>query len=375
MRNNEESHIVKIRQEVEDDYSNDDLYNINSWGADLSFRELITMYEEGELAKPEIQRHYVWDKSEASRFIESLLMGLPVPSIFLARHDGEKKLIVDGYQRIMSVRDYVRGVFSVDEKIFRLSNTEKINARWRNKAFAELPEDAQRKIKSSTIHAIIFEQKHPKNSDTSLFQVFERINTGGRSLTPQEIRNCVYQGTFNTALIDMNKNANWRALYGVEPEDTRMRDIEFILRFFALKSDLVLGKTEGKVSLKKFLNEKMAEFNNLPAIDISTMKTNFFNCIDSLFQTIGPEVFMNISEKEILIQKFHPTVFDSIAIATDIAIAQGLHPSHFPDIKARRIALLKDINYKGFIKNETMTIEHIKGRVAIAAKHLFDLPL
>ena len=375
MRNNEESHIVKIRQEVEDDYSNDDLYNINSWGADLSFRELITMYEEGELAKPEIQRHYVWDKSEASRFIESLLMGLPVPSIFLARHDGEKRLIVDGYQRIMSVRDYVRGVFSVDEKIFRLSNTEKINARWRNKAFAELPEDAQRKIKSSTIHAIIFEQKHPKNSDTSLFQVFERINTGGRSLTPQEIRNCVYQGTFNTALIDMNKNANWRALYGVEPEDTRMRDIEFILRFFALKSVLVLGKTKGKVSLKKFLNEKMAEFNNLPAIDISTMKTNFFNCIDSLFQTIGPEVFMNISEKEILIQKFHPTVFDSIAIATDIAIAQGLHPSHFPDIKARRIALLKDINYKGFIKNETMTIEHIKGRVAIAAKHLFDLPL
>ena len=101
MRNNEESHIVKIRQEVEDDYSNDDLYNINSWGADLSFRELITMYEEGELAKPEIQRHYVWDKSEASRFIESLLMGLPVPSIFLARHDGEKKLIADGYQRIM----------------------------------------------------------------------------------------------------------------------------------------------------------------------------------------------------------------------------------------------------------------------------------
>ena len=91
MRNNEESHIVKIRQEVEDDYSNDDLYNINSWGADLSFRELITMYDEGELAKPEIQRHYVWDKSEASRFIESLLMGLPVPSIFLARNDGEKK--------------------------------------------------------------------------------------------------------------------------------------------------------------------------------------------------------------------------------------------------------------------------------------------
>lgn len=375
MRNNEESHIVKIRQEVEDEYSNDDLYNINSWGADLSFRELITMYDEGELAKPEIQRHYVWDKSEASRFIESLLMGLPVPSIFLARHDGEKKLIVDGYQRIMSVRDYVRGIFSGDEKIFRLSNTEKINARWRNKAFAELPEDAQRKIRSSTIHAIIFEQKHPKNTDTSLFQVFERINTGGRSLTSQEIRNCVYQGSFNSALIELNKSPNWRALYGAESEDTRMRDIEFILRFFALKSDLVFEKNEGKISLKKFLNEQMAAFNKLPSLDVSTMKAIFFSTVDALFQTIGPEVFMNISEKDSVVQKFHPTVFDSIAIATSLAIAQGLHPNQFPDIKIRRTALLKDAEYKGFIKNETMTIEHIKGRVAVAAKHLYNLAI
>ena len=111
----------------EDDYSNDDLYNINSWGADLSFRELISMYEDGELLKPELQRNYVWDKNEASRFIESLLMGLPVPSIFLAKTDDECKLIVDGYQRIMTVYDYVKkGIFSKDGKVFKLSNSNAI---------------------------------------------------------------------------------------------------------------------------------------------------------------------------------------------------------------------------------------------------------
>lgn len=375
MRDKEETHIVKIRQEIEDDYSNDDLYNINSWGADLSFRELITMYDEGELAKPEIQRHYVWDKSEASRFIESLLMGLPVPSIFLARHDGEKKLIVDGYQRIMSVRDYVRGIFSVDEKIFRLSNTEKINERWRNKAFAELPEDAQRKIRASTIHAIIFEQKHPNNSDTSLFQVFERINTGGRSLTPQEIRNCVYQGKFNTALITVNKEANWRALYGVLPEDTRMRDIEFVLRYFSLKTPGVLNKADGKVSLKKFLNEQMDAFNKLSTLEIELMVNEFSNCINSLHMNIGREAFMNISDKDVPIPKFHPTVFDSISIATSIAISKGVNPANVAGIKARRVELLKDQNYKGFIRNETMTIPHIKGRIGLAAKFLYDIDL
>ena len=79
----EQEHIQEIQEEINDSYSNDDLYNINSWGADLSFRELITMYEEDELLKPELQRYYVWEKPEASRFIESILLGLPVPSIFV----------------------------------------------------------------------------------------------------------------------------------------------------------------------------------------------------------------------------------------------------------------------------------------------------
>lgn len=201
--------IVAIAEEIEDGYSDDSLFNISSWGADLSFRELIAMYEEEELVKPELQRKYVWDKLEASRFIESILMGLPVPSIFLAQ-SGSQKLIVDGYQRIMTVHDYIHGIFGADNKPFRLSNSEKINVRWRNKSFAELTNDEQRKIRSTTIHAIIFEQKKPENGDTSLYQIFERINTSGRTLNSQEIRNCVYQGTFNKLLFELNENPTWR---------------------------------------------------------------------------------------------------------------------------------------------------------------------
>lgn len=99
-------------EEQKDFYSDDDLFKIQSWGADLSFRELISRYDEDELIKPELQRHYVWDKSEASRFIDSILLGLPVPSVFLAKTKNEKLLIVDGYQRLMTVRDYVKpGLF------------------------------------------------------------------------------------------------------------------------------------------------------------------------------------------------------------------------------------------------------------------------
>lgn len=87
------------------------------------------MYDDGDLIKPELQRKYVWNKLEASRFIDSILLGLPVPSIFLAKENDETKLIVDGYQRIMTVYDYMKGFFSKDNKPFKLTNTEAINAR------------------------------------------------------------------------------------------------------------------------------------------------------------------------------------------------------------------------------------------------------
>lgn len=151
----------KISEE-EESFSNDDLFNINSWGADLSFRELISMYDEDDLIKPELQRKYVWKIEEASRLIDSILLGLPIPSIFLAKKE-EKRLIIDGYQRIKTVYDYVHGIFSKNGRSFKLSNSKIINERWRGKTFSQLTEDEQRRIKNTTIHAIIFEQKKPNN--------------------------------------------------------------------------------------------------------------------------------------------------------------------------------------------------------------------
>ena len=136
-------------------------------------------YEEGDLEKPELQRKYVWTKKEASKFIDSVLLGLPVPSIFLAKTTEDKRLIVDGYQRIMTMYDYMNGIFSGDKKVFKLASTEEINKKWRGRSFLELSDEEQRRIRTSPIHAIIFEQKSPKN-DTGMYQVFERINTGGR---------------------------------------------------------------------------------------------------------------------------------------------------------------------------------------------------
>ncbi|QUH31142.1 DUF262 domain-containing protein [Vallitalea guaymasensis] len=275
----------------DDYYDNDDLYNITSWGADLSFRELISMYKEGEMIKPELQRKYVWDKSEASRFIESLLLGLPVPSIFLAKVEKDNKLIIDGYQRIMTVYDFVeRGIYSKDSSVFKLSNSNKINKRWRGKSFKQLEPEEQRRIKSTTIHAIIFEQKTPKN-DSSLYQIFERINTSGRTLTAQEIRNCIYQGSFNDLLFRINENSKWRELYGGNV-DSRMKDIEFILRYIALSKNF-LPTDKKQISLKKHLNHVMKILRNSSEEDIKRFEESFNNTVKYIYDNFGCSAFHN----------------------------------------------------------------------------------
>lgn len=356
--------IQLIKEEENDYYSDDDLFRISSWGADLSFRELIQRYEDNELIKPELQRKYVWDKTEASRFIDSLLLGLPVPSIFLAKTTDEKLLIIDGYQRIMTVYDYVRGIFAGDGKVFKLSRSEKINKKWRGNAFSELSDAEQRKIRNTTIHAIIFLQQHPTGEDTSLYQVFERINTSGRTLMPQEIRNCVYQGNFNALLFELNKLPNWRLLFGSKEEDQRMRDIEFILRFFALNSPEFELLTQDNISLKKFLNQFMGKFANLSASQVIDYRNRFTNSINFIHKHIGENAFNNISST--IPGKFSPnfssTIFDSITIATDQLTKAGFS-FQTSNIKNNRNLLLHDDEYKFSITKETMRKEAIQKRI------------
>ncbi len=365
--------IQHIREEESDSYSDDSLFRISSWGADLSFRELIQRYDDDELVKPELQRNYVWDRIEASRFIDSLLLGLPVPSIFLAQTDDEKLLIVDGYQRIMTVRDYVRGVFSGDGRAFRLSRSQKVNARWQGKSFAELDEEKQRRIRNTTIHAIIFVQKHPEDDDTSLFQVFERINTSGRTLLPQEIRNCVAQGGLNGLLFELNRDLNWRELFGLREPECRMRDMEFILRFFALSSsEYGDGETE-RLSLKRFLDTYMKAHIDPDVAGLEDLRQRFLKSVHLVHAEFGRTAFHNVSpsDPDRLVPKFSPTLCDSLLIAADRALSVGYEMPEHPESERR--ALLKNEQYRFAITKETMSRTCIDARVNMAARYLFGV--
>jgi len=357
--------IDKPKEESDDSYSNDDLFKISSWGADLSFRELIARYDDEELVKPELQRHYVWDRVEASRFIDSILLGLPVPSIFLAKTPDEKLLIIDGYQRIMTVRDFVKGVFSDDNSAFSLSSSARIHERWRGKSFAQLGDEEKRKIRNTTIHAIIFMQQHPTKGDTSLYQIFERINTGGRTLLPQEIRNCVYQGALNSLLFELNANSNWRSLWGTETRDNRMRDLEMILRFFVLSDDPILYSEDmpANISLKKILNEYMGIVRT--EVEIEDLRKKFIQTIDFVNEFFGANALKNLSPSDPTRfgNNVSSTVFDAVMIASWKLVTMNLPRRKASEYQEKKIQVLKDKDYQKALAQETMRITNIRKRV------------
>lgn len=362
-----------IPEEYNDDLSSDDLFNITSWGADITLRDIIASYEDGDILKPELQRKYVWDKRESSRFIESILLGLPVPSIFLANTIDNRKLIVDGYQRIKTIYDFYKEVWSGDNSTFALTNSDKINVRWRNKTYSTLLPDDQRRFRLYTIHAIIFEQKTPKN-DSGLFQIFERINTSGKSLNPQEIRNCVYQGQFNNMLLRLNKNEKWRKLFGEEVENNRMLDVEFILRFMALSQSEILASRSNSINLKKELNDYMRNHKNDDEQFYNKWEQCFTDCISFITSHIGDDAFFNLkNDLKAIRKKFYPTVFDSIMIATKIALNNGFVAED--NLEPRRLELLKDETYRESITQGTMRLDNIRTRIDKALHYLFDMGL
>lgn len=368
------NNVDLIASEVEDDYSDDSLYNINSWGADMSFRELVARYSEGDIIKPEMQRNYVWEKAEASRFIDSILLGLPVPSIFLAKPDqnSEELLIVDGYQRIMTVYDYIEGIFQKDGKVFKLTDSEKINKRWRGKAFLELHENERKKIRNTTIHSIIFVQIKPAD-DTSFFQIFERINTTGRTLLPQEIRNCVYQGDFNRLLIKLNENIKWRELFGFPEADARMRDIEFILRYFAVSQMKWNFEGDGMISLKKFLSEFMGSPESKEKPVLGERTKDFNTVIDFISDLFGSTAFQNISLKTgKFTGKFNPTIFDSLMTATKIALDKKVDIDKATAVQ-KRTELLANEEFQELIRVRTTNKNRIAGRISVTLEQLYGL--
>lgn len=180
-------------------------YDVTSFGSDPEVESLVNRLRRGDILIPEFQRDYVWRQPEASKFIESLLLGLPVPQLFLATDpETNKQLVIDGQQRLKTLRFFYDGYFNPrpDNKTQRVFALTKVQKPFEGLTYKTLPEHDRIRLDTSILHATTVKQNSPAGDDTSLYHIFERLNRGGRRLTDQEMRLAIYHGT----LINLTKD-------------------------------------------------------------------------------------------------------------------------------------------------------------------------
>lgn len=279
--------MQEVETIIQDELGDDELefplnYSITSYGADYDVDGLVRRIQRDDIHVPSFQRGYVWTIKQASKFIESLLLGLPVPGIFLSKEQPTQKLlVVDGQQRLRSLQYFYEGTF-VDNKEFKLKG---VHRDLENQTYQSLNAEARRRLDNSILHATIFRQDEPSDDQSSVYQIFERLNTGGTQLQPQEIRACIYDGPFNDLLRELNHYPAWRSVYG--PINSRMRDQELILRFLAF----YFRDDKYKSPLKSFLNKYMADNRYLKVNSENQVAAVFQNTIDTVLKCLGNRAF------------------------------------------------------------------------------------
>jgi uncharacterized protein with ParB-like and HNH nuclease domain len=156
-------------------------YSITSYGADYPVDSLVKRIQNGAIRVPEFQRGYVWTLPQASRFIESLLLGLPVPGVFLSREKSSNaSLVIDGQQRLLTLKYFYSGKFEPTGKVFALSNVQDVFV---SRTYEDLEPEDRLRLDDSIVHATIVKQESPEDDESSIYHVFERLNTGASPLS------------------------------------------------------------------------------------------------------------------------------------------------------------------------------------------------
>ncbi len=327
-------------------------YSITSYGADYPVESLVQRMKRDDIFIPHFQRDYVWSLRDASRFIETLLLGLPVPGIFLSKEQKTQKLLViDGQQRLRTLQYFYDGIFVPTGREFSLRY---VQPEYEGKTYKTLPDEDRRRIDDSIIHLTIVQQDEPSDDDSSIYHIFERLNTTGRPLSSQEIRACLYHGEFNDHLRELNSIDTWRELFG--SVNRRMRDQELILRFIAL---FFMGDRYVK-PMKGFLNKYMASNRYMELQSREEINSIFIPTVELILEAIGNRAF---KPKRAL----NAAVFDSLMIGIANRIVRG-PVADLNSLSEQFHRLMENELYLESWETATTDEENVRNRINLATE-------
>ncbi len=304
--------LIKVQEQIE---KNRRSVAFDSY--DITVRQLYDMICENMIdVAPEYQRHFIWDEVRQSQLIESILLGIPVPSLFMATNKDSSWEVIDGVQRLTTIVNFIGDEKTIKkinkgcEKL-KLTGLEKLDS-LNNEYYDNLPKSLQYMFLTRPIRVTVLNDR----SDFGLrYDLFERLNTGGVSLHPQEIRNCVYLGEFNDFIQHCSENLDFKNVVKLTKNAERTGNLEeLVLKFFAYYE----WRENFVHSVKDFLNDYMAEktasFKN---------KAEFKRVFETTFQALNqllPEGIVRGNRKNIT-----PLVlFEAISVGVADALDEGL---------------------------------------------------
>ncbi len=334
------------------------------WGSDVE--GLVNRLRRGEIHVPSFQRKFVWNRTEQSRFIESLLLGLPVPSIFLAKDAAENTEIlniVDGQQRLISLRDYLDGNFYLSGNDIH----EKFRGRYFSREVAKTKKSKvlsgpdSRNLTNTIIHSIVIRpefgrdaSKYQNEYNRAVIQIFNRINTSGKPLQPHEIRASIFHGNFEKLLRELNKCESWRFLFG--STHPRLKDMECILRYIAIREN----HANYHSPMKKFLDDFMGEYRTIEDCKADEIKTAFTKTTELLVQADGHQHVRSGN-------RFSLPRFDALMFGVDVYRSRHSNPRP-SNIKKLITKLNSSRQFNNAISASVNNADRVQMRLNIAKK-------
>jgi len=323
-------------------------FSISSYGADYTVDSLVKRMRGKAFRIPEFQRQFVWTSKHASKFIESLLMGLPVPGVFLYKEtDTNEHLVIDGQQRLRTLEAFYDGILRGKE--FKLQG---VREPWLNRTYKTLDTADVLKLDDSIVHATIFKQEKPEDVLDSIYFVFERINTGGIRLSPQEIRNCVNLGPFIERVRELNQFPAWRTVFS--GHNNRAKDEELIVRFLAMYCH---GDKYSR-PMNGFLNRFSAIMNKVDSSELERLSNVFRTTIGKVNSAIGPRAFR-------IIRALNAAAFDAVMVGLAKRLDTFPSPSD-GDVCSAYDTLIANEEFRQACGRATADEENVRKRLTLA---------
>jgi len=309
---------------------------------------------------PEYQRRHRWTNDNSSRLIESLILNIPVPFIYISQdidvdeevdEDVSRYSVIDGQQRLTAIHDFFKGKY----ELTHLEVLEELNGCF----YKDLPPFLIRRLEERSIRCLRIDSTVDQQVK---YDIFERLNSGSVKLEAQELRNATCRGPFKKLIKHLAKNEIFKKLAILKEDSSRvkkMEDEELVLRYFALTYEE--GYKDYKGGFKKFLTSKMVQFNKLDDNSLANFKDEFeavMSKIEDEFVETPFAKYRNIDDKLELMSAFNISVFDAIVSLYKTALIKGV------DTKAILIQdLFKDQEFFLSCEGSTNDVKKIQTRI------------